>query len=42
MIMGLPNGLRKKMDALQSRIEAMARMFGLDHILRGHPKARVE
>ena len=32
MIMGLPNGLRKKMYALQSRIEAMARLFGLDDI----------
>jgi hypothetical protein len=32
MIMGLPNGLRKKMYALQSRIESMARLFGLDHI----------
>jgi hypothetical protein len=32
MIMGLPGNLRKKMFALQSRIEAMARMFGLNHI----------
>jgi hypothetical protein len=32
MIMGLPGNLRKKMYALQSRIEAMARIFGLDHI----------
>jgi hypothetical protein len=32
MIMGLPGSLRKKMFALQSRIEAMARMFGLNHI----------
>jgi hypothetical protein len=32
IIMGLPGSLRKKMFALQSRIEAMARMFGLNHI----------
>jgi hypothetical protein len=30
MILGLPGNLRKKMFALQSRIEAMARMFGLN------------
>jgi hypothetical protein len=32
MIMGLPGSLRKKMFALQSRIEAMARIYGLNHI----------
>jgi hypothetical protein len=31
-ILGLPGKLRKKMFALQSRIEAMARAYGLDRI----------
>jgi hypothetical protein len=31
-ILGLPGNLRKKMFALQSRIEAMARTYGLDRI----------
>ncbi|HEY3854095.1 MAG TPA: hypothetical protein VGO67_06860 [Verrucomicrobiae bacterium] len=32
MILGLPGNVRKKMFALQSRIEAMAKTYGLDHI----------